>query len=915
MKENLKFGAKLRELRTKSGLSLRELADKVNVDFTYLSKIENGVMPPPSEKVIRQLAETLNADKDELLTLAGIIPSDIAEILKDRDTLRKLRAERAKKEEKALAVHKKLVSIPQVSIPLKGLYRLALPVFLVIAVAASLWFASPTKALFINYPSLPTSGTLGSVYTFTVNITIEDNELLPLQQVDIRIYKSDDETNYKATLSDLPKWDSSQSSHTIDEGSTSGTATVAANADANWEYFHGTGNVTWQGGGYTFTPSPSYGYGYQSGTGPTTITYTIKWTPPSSSAWAGTYKVKTTLTTSTQSPGGGTTFTETSSAFTLTAAAAPAAEPVYGPGGGAPAAEELTGEDLIETGQEDVGQAGEDLIETGQEDPEEAGDALIEGGIEQPDVMGDVLVAAGEKNTQVAGDVLVAAGEKNTQVAGDVLVAAGEKNTKVAGDILVAAGEKNTKVAGSILLASGEKNTKVAGDVLVAAGEKDAKVAGAILGKVSDDNAEIAGNILDEVADDSAEVAGSILDETDTSQAVVIIENSETDTLNVVIPNMSEISLTKIIPDLSTDKQYSIKPGVFFKALPNAPTEQLLGEKSPEPPADLEEPTTVYDMPTGGKYVSKEARARNWCQVTGALAPVEKLLIKTNKALKDIGTTLEISEQQPPEALVMLPFGQIAKTYMTITFENAAPEDIELGHTTFYVEKEWLEENSIHKWSVSLYRYSPELNKWLALPTKRVKEDDTYIYYTATVTRFSTFAISGSEALPAIKFESSNLSISPTEAESGEAITISADITNTSDSTDTYVATLWLNNTVEAGQDVNIEAGKTEAVSFTVTPAAEGSYEVRIDRLLGSFSVSKPAPLPPAPAPPAPPEKPPAPAPAPPPEKPPAPPPAAPPVTPVTPVTPINWWLIGGIIAVVIIIGVVVWLLVIRRRA
>jgi len=147
MEENRKFGTKLRDLRKKSGLSLRELADRVNVNFTYLSKIENGILPPPSEKVIRQLAETLNADKDELLALAGRIPSDIAEILKDRDTLEKLRAEQVKKEEKALAVHKKLVSLPQVSIPLKGLYRLALPVFLVIAVAASLWYATPTKAL------------------------------------------------------------------------------------------------------------------------------------------------------------------------------------------------------------------------------------------------------------------------------------------------------------------------------------------------------------------------------------------------------------------------------------------------------------------------------------------------------------------------------------------------------------------------------------------------------------------------------------------------------------------------------------------------------------------------------------------------------------------------------------------------
>ena len=85
--EAREFGARLRELRTQAGMSQRELANNVNVDFTYLSKIENGVLPPPSEKVILRLAEVLNADKDDFITLAGRIPSDIAEMLRNRQTL------------------------------------------------------------------------------------------------------------------------------------------------------------------------------------------------------------------------------------------------------------------------------------------------------------------------------------------------------------------------------------------------------------------------------------------------------------------------------------------------------------------------------------------------------------------------------------------------------------------------------------------------------------------------------------------------------------------------------------------------------------------------------------------------------------------------------------------------------------
>ncbi len=328
MGNNQKFGAQLRELRKRAGLTLRELAEKVNVNFTYLSKIENGALPPPSEKVIRHLAEVLNYDKDELLTLAGIIPSDIAEILKDRKAREKLRAEQAKRASKSTGI--KIPALPKVSLPLKGLYRLALPVFLVIAVALSIWYASPTQALTIDIVK-PSDGYLGSTHTFTITVNIEDSELLPLQQVDIRVYKVGDEATYKATLLSLPLGDQlTATSHTLSEGTSSGTATVAADADAAWGYqTTGSGNVTWKSTGYTFAPVVG-GYGYQTGTGTTWIKYTIVWTSPSSAGWAGDYNIRVTLTTATQTPGSGTTFIETSSnAFTLSAAAA-----VGGGGGG-----------------------------------------------------------------------------------------------------------------------------------------------------------------------------------------------------------------------------------------------------------------------------------------------------------------------------------------------------------------------------------------------------------------------------------------------------------------------------------------------------------------------------------------------------------------------------------------------------
>ena len=132
------FGASLRKLRIQAGLSQRELADRINVDFSYLSKIESGVVPPPSEKVISQIAEALNADKDELTILAGRIPPDIAQILQNRETLQRLRS--AQTRQMARASKKG----GGTGATMKSLSKIAIPIVLVLAVAAALWFAVPT---------------------------------------------------------------------------------------------------------------------------------------------------------------------------------------------------------------------------------------------------------------------------------------------------------------------------------------------------------------------------------------------------------------------------------------------------------------------------------------------------------------------------------------------------------------------------------------------------------------------------------------------------------------------------------------------------------------------------------------------------------------------------------------------------
>ncbi len=371
--------------------------------------------------------------------------------------------------------------------------------------------------------------------------------------------------------------------------------------------------------------------------------------------------------------------------------------------------------------------------------------------------------------------------------------------------------------------------------------EMTAEEAADILEEVS---TEVAADILEEV---NTEAAADILEEVTTETATAIIEEVATDTLNDLVGEMSEESLTDILPEVSVDTLNSIDVETLFEALPDAPTEQLTSEEPPVPPAGLTDPIVRYTTPEGAQYVAVRTEAGKWVVVMGTPTPVEKLMIKTNKALTDVETTLEVSDELPEDVTVALSVEQIVLKYLDISFVNATPEDIDLGHMTFKVEKEWLEENSIHKWSVALSYYDSELEQWITLPTKKVDEDDTYVYYTVTITHHSKYAISGSQTLPARSFEVVNLIINPDDAEPSEDITISGNVTNLSGTAGTFAVTLWLDNTVEAGKNVSLEVGETKMVSFTVTQDTEGTYEVRFDRLFGSFSITK-APPPPAPA-------------------------------------------------------------------
>lgn len=75
------FGQLLKDLRKEYRITQRKLADLIGIDFTYISKIENGSMEPPAEDKIIKIADVFNRDANELLIAAKKVPTDFQKII------------------------------------------------------------------------------------------------------------------------------------------------------------------------------------------------------------------------------------------------------------------------------------------------------------------------------------------------------------------------------------------------------------------------------------------------------------------------------------------------------------------------------------------------------------------------------------------------------------------------------------------------------------------------------------------------------------------------------------------------------------------------------------------------------------------------------------------------------------------
>ena len=92
------------------------------------------------------------------------------------------------------------------------------------------------------------------------------------------------------------------------------------------------------------------------------------------------------------------------------------------------------------------------------------------------------------------------------------------------------------------------------------------------------------------------------------------------------------------------------------------------------------------------------------------------------------------------------------------------------------------------------------------------------------------------------EFTLTNLTIDPLEAEVGQPILISVNVTNVGEEEGNYSANLTINDVLKGNQTLLLSGGASDIVEFTDTETAEGNYTVKIDGLSGSFKIKAASP-------------------------------------------------------------------------
>jgi PGF-pre-PGF domain-containing protein len=161
--------------------------------------------------------------------------------------------------------------------------------------------------------------------------------------------------------------------------------------------------------------------------------------------------------------------------------------------------------------------------------------------------------------------------------------------------------------------------------------------------------------------------------------------------------------------------------------------------------------TSAYSSNTGtsgGSVTASTKKTKTWSLITEGSTKTWTLN-DANSGLKEINITvnnesnsvkLTVSKYASKPSPVSAKAGEVYK-YISIITENL--QYLERASLQFQVEKEWMQNNSLPKEDMSLFRFSNSTNIWEEIHTTFDSEDSTYYYYRSGITSFSYFVMAG----------------------------------------------------------------------------------------------------------------------------------------------------------------------------
>ena len=211
------------------------------------------------------------------------------------------------------------------------------------------------------------------------------------------------------------------------------------------------------------------------------------------------------------------------------------------------------------------------------------------------------------------------------------------------------------------------------------------------------------------------------------------------------------------------------------------------------------------------------------------------MTIVVGENVENVRITVQQLTDKPAEIAIGAP--GVTYTYLNIVSENITDADIDIVLINFEVEKAWITAEDIDPDSIVMLRWDSVAEVWVSLPTTRIGEDNTYYYYQAESPGLSIFGIGYALAPAPAEFEFSNLVIEPSEVRAGKTVTISVVVAHVGD-LGSYNVILKIDNVVEAAESVTLAGVATETVTFTVSSDAEGTHDIEVEGLAGTFVVT-----------------------------------------------------------------------------